>query len=322
MYIGAFTVLLLTALWFVSAGHQLNHRILVVQIAISVFFLAVAKVFAHIMTQTSNDTFTYRGHYIDKWRERSVVLFEGLFFIFLAWMVLRVFNHLTMTLGFPYADGVLIQMDQFIGLDWHAYFEFVANSPVLVFVLDHAYTGLTSLSILAFVGLVLTNHIERARFFFVTFSITAIVCTAIGAFFPAKAAVNQLLVNTDLLQNFPYEPGVYSVDIIDRLRSGGGQFFDLFDLPGLTTFPSFHTAAGIVMVYSYRGTRMIYPVSLYTAVMIASTPVYGGHYFVDIIAGTICALVICRGVEKTKAFAELFRPLAPKTEIGSELATR
>ena len=317
MYAGVGVMAAITLFWFFSAGHSLSYFLLFKQVSVSVLFFATAKITAAILFSKRDGKFVHQSPFIDKNRDKIVIFLEGMFFISISWIILRIFNHLTMTAGFAYADDFLIKMDQVIGLDWQTYFTFVAGQPLLVFVFDHAYTGLTSLSMVAFIGLIFVNRIKQAEFFFVAFSITAIFCTVVGMFFPAKAAVNQLLLDTDLMLNFPYPPGVYSVEIIDRLRSEGPHFFDLAHLPGLTTFPSFHTAAGIILVYSYRGSALLYPISLYTAVMIASTPVYGGHYFIDIIAGTIVALVICRYVENSPSFKGIFKPAATNEPIGS-----
>lgn len=240
--------------------------------------------------------------------ERLEVLLGSTVFLLLGWIVLRVFNHLSMTVPVPYADGVLASMDQALLLDWNAYFNFVAASPFLISSLDILYTGLTPITVIAFYLLVIGNEQEKARYFTITFVITALVCTVIGILFPARAAVAHLLEDTTLLQNFPFPPGTYSVDILERLRSGTQQVFAIDNLPGLTTFPSFHTAAGIVLVYAFRKTFLFVPMCLYTSAMIASTPIYGGHYFVDLMAGTAVAVLVCRFVER-KWFSGVFGPV-------------
>ena len=317
MYFCLLVLAFITVTWFVLLGYRMDHYVLIQKVAVLGLFFSVAKFLSYALLQKNGDEFVQRFPFADNKRKAIVVLIEGFFFIYFSWLVLRVFNHLTMTVPIPYADEKLIQLDQLIGLNWQEYFKFVAQSPLLVLIFDKAYTGLSNLSLIAFVGLVLTNRLKQAKFFVVAFSITAIVCTLIGMFFPAKAAVDQLLTEPQLLNNFPYSPGTYSVEIIERLRSSKSQFFDLDNLPGLTTFPSFHTAAGIVLVYSYRGSFLVIPVLIYTVIMIASTPVFGGHYFVDIIAGTVVALVICRLVERTSEFGGVFQKSYSNKHVSS-----
>lgn len=248
--------------------------------------------------------------------ETFQVFFEGYLFIVLGWLALRLLNHMTMMINIPYADPWLLAMDHALMLDWNTYFAFVADRPWLIRFFDIVYTSLTPLSVLAFMGLILLGRIEAARFFLVTFATTALICTFIGMFFPAVAAVGYALEAPELLERFHTRPGWYSIPIIETLRNADRHTFDLLNLPGLTTFPSFHTAAAIVLVYGYRRTVFYGPVLTYAAVMIASTPIWGGHYFVDLIAGAFVAIAVCRAFERTERFRDIVgrkgRPLSSR----------
>lgn len=227
-------------------------------------------------------------------------------FLTVGWVTLRLFNHLSMTTGFPYADALLASWDAALFGLWNDYFRFVAERPLLVEALDKAYFGLTLLSVLGCYVLLLTGRDQATRFFIYSFTATAVIATTIGMFFPARAAVASILENPALLAAFTEKPGWYSVDIIEKLRTQDGIVFDIAYLPGLTTFPSFHTAAGVVLAYSFRGSPLFSAVCAYTLIMIASTPVFGGHYFVDLLAGAALALIVCRYFEGRAVFAGLF----------------
>jgi membrane-associated phospholipid phosphatase len=61
---------------------------------------------------------------------------------------------------------------------------------------------------------------------------------------------------------------------------------------------------------------MALPVLAYTVVMIASTPIFGSHYFVDLIAGTAVALAVMATIRNQPRYAAL-RPQRPEgTGIG------
>jgi membrane-associated phospholipid phosphatase len=78
--------------------------------------------------------------------------------------------------------------------------------------------------------------------------------------------------------------------VIERLRGELPPTLLLSDLPGLTTFPSFHTAMGLIVIWCARGSRLLFaPMLALNALMIASTPVFGSHYFIDILAGAALA---------------------------------
>lgn len=305
-FVGLLVLLALDLVWLVAMGHTIDAgslwRTLVVAGGMLALMLACGRfssAFAARVPTERRAAFIRRMHLL-----RHVS--EVFLFITLGWVALRLYNHLSMTLPVPYADALLASLDdRFFGI-WNGYFEFIATRPLLITVQDWAYASLSPLTIFACYYLLLAGHGQKCRFFIYTFTTTAIVATTIGMLFPAKAAVATILENQDLLSAFPEKPGWYSIEIIERLRTQNGIVFNFDDLPGLTTFPSFHTAAGVVLVYSFRQTRLFFPSAAYAAVMIASTPVFGGHYLVDLLAGTILAIGVCRWFEKSREFRGLF----------------
>jgi len=236
-------------------------------------------------------------------------LFEGLLFLQISWFTLRVLNHLTMTTALPMADGLLISWDQKFGLNWIQYFEWVHSQPLVIRILDLSYTSLTFLSILALTGLVVMCQAQRARYFIETFFVTAVFCILAGMFFPAEAAVVVLVPDLSAYPNFTTPPGVYHIDHLTALRDPHiPAVLNPENLPGLVTFPSFHTAGGILLAVAYWRTAVFIPVSLYSLIMIASTPVSGGHYIIDLIAGAAVAGVVATLIARRTCYAGLFAP--------------
>lgn len=247
------------------------------------------------------------------------VFFQGMVFLQISWPAMRLFNHVSMTSAFPYADDLLGSWDRSLGLDWVAYFRFVESRPALSLLLDRSYTSLTVLSFGAFFVLVLCRRFDRARFFLEAFFVTAVICTTLGLFFPAKAAVAMHYGDAATLANLGGLPGVYHFEHLERLRNGARFALDLTSLPGLVTFPSFHTAAGVLLAICVWRTRLFPLVLAYSAIMIASTPVFGGHYFVDIVAGTTIAVMVAAFFASLPSYKGLFarRTVAPPRAIGS-----
>ena len=176
------------------------------------------------------------------WLPRLILLARGLAFLQLAWVVIRLFNHTTMAIPFPFADDLLAGWDAALGLDWMAWFTFVAERPWLNMLLDWSYGSLTPLSMLAFLVIVLCLEPLRARYYLETMTITALLCTLCGMFFPAIAAVDYHFGAGVSFPGFATEPGRYHLESLTALRSGQEVFLHLGSLPGLTTFPSFHHA--------------------------------------------------------------------------------
>ena len=256
-------------------------------------------------------------------RPQSVVmvrmhrLFVGLVFLKLAWVNLRIFNHLSMSLGLPYADIMLAGWDDALGLDWLWYFNTLHDIPDILRILALSYTSLTPLSVVVFVGLVALGHLVRASFFLETFFFTAVAAMAIGALFPAEAAVATKIADITLYPNFSGMPGSYHLVHFDNLRSRAGPIIlHPQILPGLVTFPSFHTAAGIILCAAVFRTWMMLPATLYSVVMIASTPIYGAHYIVDLLAGAMLATAVATALSRTERYRGIWQPNCRDTTTG------
>lgn len=223
--------------------------------------------------------------------ERAHAFCMGGAFLFAAWPVLRLFNHLTMSFGFPLADATLAGWDAAIGFDWLSYVRFVDSRPWLLRAVGVCYGNLTGYSCILFMLLAMGREpARRCRELVVLFLVTALFCTSVGAFFPALAAMAYYAPPAELFQHVGPTTGGYHLEALNALRSDPAHIFDLGRMPGLVTFPSFHTAMGIVAIYCARGTPWLFaPMIVINGLMIAATPVFGSHYGIDVIAGAAVA---------------------------------
>jgi len=224
--------------------------------------------------------------------QRLYLPMAGALFIILAFTALRVLDHLTMSIPFPYVDDGLAKFDAILGFDWLGYAEWVAGRPLVVKAFRLAYTGLTLVALAVFVILFVVRRIDRAKEFVRLIFWSGLAATLIGMFFPAKAAMDRF-ASLDLKAIFGPDAGVYPIPYLNVLRSNVPYVLNLQELPGLVAMPSFHTACGLLIAYSCRKIWLLQPLSiLYAVVMIASTPIMGGHYFVDLIAGGLLVAVV------------------------------
>lgn len=215
----------------------------------------------------------------------------GLSFMLMAWPVLRILNHLTMSVGLPLTDAKLAAWDAALGLDWFAYVAWVDRYPKLLVLMNATYQGLTLYSLATFLVLLWLYGAQRAREFVLLFFLTAILATLIGMLFPADAAMAYFRPDPSLFRNVTPAFGTYHLEAMQALRSGQPHLLSLQELPGLVTFPSFHTAMGVVGIYCCRGRPLVLALSLaVNGTMIAATPVFGSHYLVDPLGGIALAL--------------------------------
>ena len=66
----------------------------------------------------------------------------------------------------------------------------------------------------------------------------------------------------------------------------------LNDLEGLITFPSFHTAVAILFAWALWRTPVAWVFGvILNGLMILATPLAGSHYVIDLVGGTVVAMV-------------------------------
>lgn len=211
----------------------------------------------------------------------------GTLFVLVAFNALRVFNHLTMSIPFPFVDDQLAALDEMLGFKWLAYTTWVSRHPFVVFAFQKAYQGLTLVTAVVLVLLFTVIGSGRAREFCRLVFWTSLVTAIIGAAFPAEAAMDRF-ASTELRLVFGPNAGIYPLPFIEAVRGAANHVLDLRELPGLIAMPSFHTICALLIVHACRGHRFLWPaVIAYATIMIASTPIMGGHYFVDLIAGAL-----------------------------------
>lgn len=205
----------------------------------------------------------------------------------------RVTDHISMVTAFPYVDGWLVRADLFLGLNWLGYWDWVHATPALHAPLAWAYYKLELATLATLVGLFLIGRADRARMFVECFVICSAIALIFGMLLPARAAVETWIADVSVYSGFDFTPGVYHLTTLDHLRQtttpvviGDGP------LVGLVTFPSLHTAIGILIVGATIGTLLVWPALIYAALMIAATPVWGGHFFVDLLGGTALAIAV------------------------------
>lgn len=186
----------------------------------------------------------------------------------------------------PLVDGALIRADAMLGLDARASVETVSRLTVLHTPLAFAYQF--SVVLLVFVPLILVilRRAEAAWRFCAMIAISGLTCALLSIPLPAIGAFSGLQISETVVARLPEGSGLYHISTFNAYRSGLIRNIRLSELNGVITFPSFHAAfacatAHVLMPYQYLRA----PILIWTATVMASTIVIGGHYFVDVFAG-------------------------------------
>lgn len=199
-------------------------------------------------------------------------------------------SYLVATAGLPLQDGRLAATDAALGLDWKAYLAFVNASPLSARVFAFTYGTLMPQLAAVLLVLGLCGQHRQLRILVWAVAIGGLVTVAISAAWPAIGCYTHYAVPRSAYSHFVPSGGLSYIPDLTGLRDGSLRRIDLRILEGIISFPSFHAALGALYLWGFWQNRWArWPGLLFEAAMIAGTPIMGGHYFADVIAGVAVA---------------------------------
>jgi hypothetical protein len=193
---------------------------------------------------------------------------------------------------FPLQDANLLAIDRALGLHWAGYVTFVDDHPLLAAWLSYGYSMIRWPIFAIPVVLAAAKLYRRITEFTLAFALALVATTIISALVPAIGVYQQIGLDPATLAHI--EPRAYLDQVRDfePVRNGTLRHLDLFGLAGIVTFPSFHAASAALYAWAFWPVRWMRPIAVVAnGAMLASTPIDGGHYFVDLIAGVAVALL-------------------------------
>ena len=174
----------------------------------------------------------------------------------------------------PMADHTLEKADAALGFDWFSWFAFVSSHPKVKLLLALAYNSWPTQG-LVLLGYQSVAEPKRAQEFLLAAMLSIIFITPLMMLLPA--------VGHHIALAEPWR------DDILALRDHSMR--QISAMQGIVTFPSFHTALGVLFPAMYRGRKWFLPVLAFNLLMIASVMTEGAHYFVDMLAGAAIAFL-------------------------------
>jgi len=194
------------------------------------------------------------------------------------------------TVPLPYRDFEFHAIDRWLGFEREAYLAVVERSDTLQKILGFAYDSLLAQTLLLFIATAAVRRVDRLQSYIIAFVIAVIATAVIASFLPAANAVihvDKMPTDVSILPDgrHSYFP------TLEGLRAGTLRSINLNAMEGLISFPSFHTTAAILLVWA------LWPIPVLrffllplNFLLIASTPLCGAHYVIDIIGGAAVAL--------------------------------
>lgn len=190
-----------------------------------------------------------------------------------------VLTYLAATSVFPLQDDLLTQLDQALGFNWLAWRKWVEDRPVVSWPLVFAYFSLVPQTIIALIYFPATGKSERVGELFLLSGAAAALTASVWAIVPALGP---------FAKYFSFD--VPYVGDVSKLRASGPWHFELGSMGGIVTMPSYHTVMALLIAYAFRQTGPVgFVIAALNSIMLLSVLPIGGHYLVDVIAGSAIA---------------------------------
>jgi hypothetical protein len=199
-------------------------------------------------------------------------------------------TYIATSANLPLRDATLLAVDRAIGFDFRGFLDFVNDRTWLIYILAAGYRSISWPIWIIVVALPLAGYYRRTSEYVCAFLLALIATTCFTAIVPAIGVYGAMgLVAADFPNIVPQ--GYYdTLRDAPLLRDGTLRTLDLFQLAGVVTFPSFHAAAAVLYAWALWPLRWLRPFNLLcNGALLVATPIGGGHFLADVIAGIALA---------------------------------
>src|SRR5438105_6768760 len=198
-----------------------------------------------------------------------------------------VLTYVAATANFPLMDDVFAHVDAVMGFRWEEANVWFHQHSALQRILWIAYLSVGVQLITLFFIHSTREPREGSGELIWIYMVSLLLVTAISVFLPAAAMPGMI--------------GQRHIDVLLALRNGGLTVLDDRKITGLIAFPSFHSALGVLCIYSARTMKWLLGIFVpLNVLMIVATAPSGGHYLIDTIAGLAVAAVAIVIVRKIR----------------------
>jgi membrane-associated phospholipid phosphatase len=208
-----------------------------------------------------------------------------------------VLSYVAVAMDFPFQDKLFRAADVALGFDWQNFAAFVTERPTLLYGLSWCYSMLDKQALLIGPLAALFLRFREFQIMILAWIIAAVATVFISVFLPAKAAFFEHGLVEAMQQSMVVSSGYIHLGVVDAIRSG--HLTDPYaELVGIVAFPSFHAASGVMLAWMCWHMPVIrWPLLIINLGLIVATPMVGGHYLVDVIAGIVlgaCAIPVAK----------------------------
>ena len=201
-------------------------------------------------------------------------------------------SYIAASASLPLWDQILIHWDERLGLNWQGLLTAMNAHPELHPLFALAYMSIKIQTVAVFLALALTGRAIRLRVFMLAFMAATLITIVISMLMPAQGVWGELhLAATDYPAIAPVTQHSH-LSIFHGLRDGSHRELLAEGADGIVTFPSLHAALALLFAFALWPVRYLrWAVLVLDMLMLSATPIDGGHYFSDVIAGSAIAML-------------------------------
>lgn len=202
-----------------------------------------------------------------------------------------ILSYMVAAQGGAFWDARIAGWDHALGLDWIAYLDWLNRHALFAGLLKLAYMTIIPQMAMLIIVLGLGDRLAALRTAILGAMIAGLTVILLSGVMPAVAAYAHFGLHPADYPNLrPAASLVHMRDLL-ALRSGELRVLSIDKLEGIITFPSYHAALAIVFGWGFLKAPQA-PARWagvgFAALTLAATPIDGGHYFSDVLAG--CAI--------------------------------
>ena len=238
------------------------------------------------------------GNYRGRWsqtRPRAFAMSTALAQTILGLAVLTSISYVATAADLPLQDARLFAADQAVGFDFRIILRHVNDRAWLIEILAFGYNAISWEIWLIVVALPLVGYTRRPAEYISAWLLGLGMTCCITILVPAIGVYQALGSAAAEFPNITPQSYLDTLAEIPLLREGALRTLDLRHLLGVVTFPSFHAATAVLYGWALWPVRWARPFNLaLNGVMLAATPICGGHYLMDVLAGVaVATAAIC-----------------------------
>ncbi len=200
----------------------------------------------------------------------------------------REFCNIPFYFGSSYSlqDESLAHIDQFLGFCWPCILGWFNEHSTLNSICTQFYHSIFFQPILITGILIVKKDLQRISIYMIAYNVSYFMMNVVAFRFPALGVYEFFHLSQASHPNISVSFANQMTAPINAIRDGA--------LPPIYTeqqvlisFPSFHAVLAVLFSWSAWRSALRWPIAACNVVMLISTPVVGGHYLTDILAGLL-----------------------------------